>query len=457
MKLTVEDIAKITGGKLSSKNKKEVIAEGFSVDSRTIRPGQFFIALKGKSFDGHDYISEAVRKKALGVIVECVNDKLLNQEICHIIITKNSFRAMGRIAEEIRKRINVPVICVTGTNGKTTVKDILADILSSKYKVLRNIRSYNNIVGLSLTLFNLTLEHDIAVVEIGTNYPGEIAELSKIARPDVAVITNIGNGHLQYFSDKKGVLKEKISLLKFLSKKGKGFLNIDDDLLSNVSREKCLIEFFGTKKGSDFFLDRISEKLDGYEFYVNSKKYFVPLKGIHNVYNSAAAIAVAEFFGIGYDDISKRLQKVSLPKMRLEKIIAGERVFINDAYNANPESFEAALRFLESCKAPRKGVVAGDMAELGEESENFHKIIGESIADKNIDFLIVLGEKAVHVADMAKKKGMKKDLIAYASNYEEAAQMIHRMSCPETMILLKGSRFLRMEEVLKCYMKSYIR
>ncbi|MFH1395382.1 MAG: UDP-N-acetylmuramoyl-tripeptide--D-alanyl-D-alanine ligase [Candidatus Omnitrophota bacterium] len=456
MKFTVEEISEITGGKLSSKNKKKLIEEGFSVDSRTIRPGQFFIALKGKNFDGHDYINEAVRKKAMGIIVERVNDKLLKQEIGHIILTQNNFRAMGRIAEEIRRRINIPVICITGTNGKTTVKDILAEVLSSKYKVLRSIKSYNNIVGVSLTLFNLTVDYDMAVVELGTNYPGEIAELSRIAGPDVAVITNIGNGHLQYFSDKKGVLKEKMSLLKYLRENGKGFLNIDDDLLSDVSREKFLIEFFGTKPGSDFYVDKILEKTDGYEFCVNKRKYFIPLKGIHNVYNSAAAISVAEFFGIGYKDIYKSLEKISLPKMRLEKTIAGGRVFINDSYNANPESFEAALRFLESCKAPRKGVVAGDMAELGKESENFHKKIGASIADKNIDFLIVLGKKAVHIANGAGEKGMKKDLIAHVSNHEEAAEMIRMMSCPEAMILLKGSRSSRMEEVLKCYTTSYI-
>ncbi len=457
VRMTIKDILEATGGRLAS-GKESAAVPSFSTDTRSIIPGSVFIALKGRNFDGHDFARQALDKGASGAIVERELEPGASHKDKNIVMVEDCLEAMGRIAAEIRRRANVPVVCVTGTNGKTTTKEILAHILSSRYKVLKSRKSFNNIIGLSLTLFDLEPSYQAVVLEIGTNHPGEIPRLAAIAEPHMAIITNIGDGHLEFFGDRHGVFLEKTSLLDFIPSSGMAFLNRDDELLARVSKRGLARKFFGRDEGCDFRITDVRKRSGGYGFSLNGNAYYVPLEGEHNVYNAAAAIAVAEYFGLTPEEMNESLTRISLPGMRLEKVKVDNITFINDSYNANPNSFECALKVLqEDDIANKRGVVAGDMLELGARSEEFHRMLGRSVAEKGIDFLITIGPNARHMIDGAMDSGMGSSRAVPAETHQTAAEMIRRLAVADTVVLLKGSRSARMEEVLKCFTTSCTR
>lgn len=456
--ITVKDIIEAAGGELLSGDPGEV-ARGFSIDSRTVQPGEFFIAIKGKNYDSHDFLPEAIERGARGVIVDRRQaDNLKSTEI-NVILVDDTSGAMGMIAGRVRDLSKIPVIAITGTNGKTSVKDMLGHILSDKYKVLKSKKSYNNIIGLSLTFFDMDDTHDIAVVEIGTNHPGEVAQLSGIARPNAVIITNIGDGHLEALGDREKVFREKIRILDFLSPAGIAFMNKDDEFLKSVSSSDNTIKFYGTSSDSDYTVTNIKKKKNGFKFFLNAKEFFLPLEGEHNISNAAAAIAVSSHFGVNSRSIKRRLEEVSLPTGRLEKVNIDGFIFINDSYNANPSSFECALRVLEDSKDGKvKGVVAGDMMELGERSGEFHRLLGESIASRGIDFLVAIGERREEIATGAISGGMQENRIFLGETHEDAADMVrHVAGSGGAVVLLKGSRAAKMEEVLRCFTISSTR
>ncbi len=451
--LTVREIAQTTGARIFSAD-EDMPVDGLSIDTRTIKTGEFFIALKGRNFNGHDYIPEAIKKGAGGIIAEYPAARGYGNEVDHLIIVDDTFRAMGKIAEYIRKRSGIPVICITGTNGKTTLKEILSGLLSSRYRPLKSPGTYNNLIGVSLTLFDLEPSHDIAVIELGSNHPGEIAALAGITSPDAAVITNIGDAHIEFFGDRKGVFREKAGLLEYLPGSGAAFLNGDDAHLSGITG-KMDIKFFGRSSDCDFRITDIKKSGGGYDFCLNGERLFIPVEGEHNVYNAAAAACVAACFGIDYASIRKTMSEVSLPRMRLERISVNDIVFINDAYNANPDSFECALDVLKNIVTDgKKSVIAGDMLELGERAAELHKKIGKSIASKNIDFLITVGDLAKFVARGALSGGMNENRVFCAKDREDAARVIRELAGPSDVVLLKGSRSARMEGIIKCFTMS---
>jgi len=454
--LTLREIQEVTSGKLLSKAPDTLIG-GLCTDSRTIAPGQVFVAIKGANFDGHDFVAEAAAKGAQALILERDTIPELSRKVDHIIIVDDALSAMSKIAAEIRQRVFIPVVGVTGTNGKTTVKEILAHLLSSRYKTLASRKSYNNIIGLSLTLFELDGSYDAAVLEMGTNHPGEIRRLAEIARPDIGIITNIGNGHLESFGDRRGVFSEKTSLLDVLPSDGAAFLNKDDDLLTGAA---CRVErkFFGISEGSDFLISGISAFAGGSDFFLNGKKFSVPLEGVHNVYNASAAIAAAWHLGVSDLEIGENLRAISPPAMHLERVSVGGFAFINDSYNANPNSFDSALQVLQdSPSTGKKVVVAGSMKELGRSSGMFHRMLGRSIAERKLDLLITLGDEARSIIEGALESGMSGDRVHCAKNHEDAASIIKNIAGPDPLILLKGSRAARMEEVLRCFTISCTR
>lgn len=461
IKFTVRQISEITAGELFSKRPSEILTKSFSIDSRTISAGQFFIAVKGKNFDGHSFVKDAIARGASGFIVEdLVNTNLIEKGV-HVIKVKDTMKAISELASGIRRSAEIPVICITGSNGKTTVKDTLSVILSSKYKVLANKRSFNNLIGLSLTLFEMDASYEALILELGTNSPGEILNLARIAEPDIGIITNVGNAHLEAFSSKEKIFEEKIELLKALSSRGALFFNKDDLLLPGlVSRQyKFLVRSYGKAKDSDFLISRISRKKNGFDFFLGRDKFFVPFPGLHNVYNAAAAIVSARYMGVKIGDIREVLKNAKLPEMRLTVERIGEVRFINDSYNASPESFECALDVLQkSYKNLLKGVVAGGMLELGSKTKEFHRRLGESIAHRGINFLVVLGDPAFDIACGAIEKGLPKEQVFYAKSYSDAAEKIRDLQKgQEKVVLLKGSRRTGMEEVLKCFTMFYTR
>lgn len=471
IEVSVKEIAQAAEGELFSKDENAAV-KSFSIDSRAIKQGEFFIALKGKNFDGHDYIQEAIGKGACGIIAERPIGLIPSGHLApsghfdhiknfalfgHYVVVNNTTAAMGKIAGHIRRKAAIPVIGITGTNGKTTLKEILFQLLSSGYNPLKSPASYNNIVGVSLALFGLEPSHEIAIIELGSNHPGEMRDLSRIAAPQVAVITNIGRGHLEFFGSRKGVFKEKTGLLEHLPHSGRAFLNGDDAYLSRITTDKDT-RFFGRSPGCDFRISGVKKERNGLCFDLNKNEFFVPLEGEHNVYNAAAAVSVASYFGIDRRSIRKRLSEVSRLAMRCERVCVAGIVFINDSYNANPDSFECGLKVLgDTITDGKKIVAAGGMLELGERSSELHRKIGESIAAANIDFLITAGALAKFIADGALAAGMDKSNIFCRENQEDAARAISELANPSDVVLLKGSRGTRMEEVIQCFTTSCTR
>lgn len=455
--ISIKEVVALTGGELL-RGDPDTLLKGLFTDSRETSPGKTFVALSGERFNGMDFIPDALKKGARGVITDgkAVKDSFTSAE--HLILVRDTRKALGDIASGIRKKLDLSVVCVTGTNGKTTVKDFLAALLSARFNVLKSERSFNNIIGLSLTLFRAERAHDIAILELGTNHPGEISGLAAIARPDVAVITNVGRGHLKFFKDTESVFKEKISLLNALPDDGIAFMNGDDSLLSKTKKGGHGISFYGRSDGVDLRITDVAREDPGYSFIFDGESYRVPTEGLHNVYNASAAIAVARHFGVTADEIRQKLTEVRLPDMRLEKTTVNGLIFINDSYNANPDSYLSALDMLkEQQSSGKKIVVSGEMMELGPASGAMHQMVGGRIAQAGVDFLVVVGNKAAALADGAIRSGMAEEKVFFADDHGEAARHILDNCSPGDTILLKGSRGSKMEEVLKCFTISFTR
>lgn len=452
-----DDIASLCGGEVLKPFPSGEV-KGVSVDSRSLREGDLFIALKGENFDGHDFIADAAGKGASAVMLQDPLPGAVAGLKTGVIQVADSYKAMGVLAANIRGVPGLPVLCVTGTNGKTTVKDMAASVLSTKYNVLKSPNSYNNLVGLSLTLFRRNLSHDMAVLEIGTGSPGEIKRLAEISRPEKVIITNIGEGHIGAFGTKRDIFNEKISILDAVPEGGAVFLNGDDEMLSSVSRRDMDVFFFGTSEKCDYRIREPHLADNGVDFFLNGDKYFIPSKGFHNVYNAAGVIAVSLNLGLDTDKIKSALKEFSFPGMRLERIPAGDIVFLDDSYNADPGSFKAAIETLEVTETSgARWVVAGDMLELGDRSREMHIGVGRMIGRSRVDVLIVMGGFAENVREGAIEGGLDARSIYRAASHADAADIIRNTGLPGSVILVKGSRKLQMENVIKCFTSSFIR
>ena len=450
-KLTICDVINATGGKLVLEGSSPFVGK-FSIDSRTICSGDIFIAVKGNNFNGHDFVKEALSKGASGIISERPPSSDMDTSGRYFVVVSDSIKAMADVAAKIRRSSDMPVICITGTNGKTTVKDMVASALSSRYKVLKSRNSYNNIFGVCLTLFEMEMSHTAAVLEVGTNSPGEIAYLAGIIAPNMVVITNIGRGHLEAFLNRRGVFDEKISILRELSVGGVAVLNGDDEMLSSLRPEDHRVLFYGSGDNCDIRVSGIKSVSAGTEFFVDGKKFLFSGEGRHNVYNAAAAIAVAKNLNVESSRIRETIEKIVLPSMRLEKVSSGGIVFLNDAYNANPGSFEAAVETLAATSSSgEKWVVAGDMLELGDASGELHRELGRKIASLRMDFLITLGDMGGEILAGARDCGMGEDRTYAALSHCDAAEKISERASAGSTVLVKGSRVMKMEEVIKCF------
>ncbi len=443
----VVELLEATGGKLVSGNADNRV-EGLSIDSRSVKRGEAFLAIKGDKFDGHDFISDVI-KKGVSCIITQKDEKI---EGVVFIKVKDTVKALGDIARFNRVRFNnIPVIAVTGSNGKTTVKDMIAWVLSNKFKVLKNEGTKNNHIGLPLALLKLDRSYDAVVLEIGTNHFGEVEYLSGIARANIAVITNIGPSHLEYFKNLAGVFREKQVLLSRLNKPAIAVLNSDDKFLRRevIKRsKKPFVISVGIRNKSDFFASGIKCVSGKTGFTINRRfKFALNVLGYYNIYNSLLAIAVARIFGLGYAEISSRLSKFKPPKSRLNFIeIKGIR-FIDDTYNSNPLSMKQALDLLKSFPVKgRKIIVMGDMLELGSASPALHaKTIKDALSFS--DTLIGVGALTESCLD---KRVNSKNIFACKTSSEAREVLFNKVGVNSSdLVLVKGSRGMKMEEVFK--------
>ena len=449
---SINEIIKATNG-LLIQGSLAVKVSGISTDSRKLKPQEAFLALRGNNFDGHDFIPVAIKSKAGCLIV----DKKLKNPIpagLAVIKVKDTVLALGDIAAYQRQKINLPVIAVTGSNGKTTTKEMVAWVLSANAQVLKNEGTKNNQIGLPQTLIQLSKKYDFAVVEIGTNHFGEVDYLAKIARPNIGIITNVGPSHLEFLKSLKGVLREKTTLLDNLVKPAIALINADDKLLKGLVKHPVAggqIFSYGVNAKCDFRAWDI--KLTGakVEFKVNSGfKFELPTLGDYNIYNALAAIGTARILGLSYPDIRARLAAFKFPKGRLNLLERNGLRFIDDTYNSNPLSLNAALSALGAARCPgRKILVMGDMLELGRQKELLHRQIAWSIT--NIcDLLVTVGDLARITAEAARKNGLAAKQVFCCANSSQARDLLLKKISPDAddLILVKGSRSMKMEEVL---------
>ena len=459
--MKIREIVKATGGGLVSGGPEtEIDPAAISTDSRTIGPGQFFLPLKGSSFDGEQFIGEAFDKGAIGSFVthnavrssaERSGASPKGTQYEKIIIrVRDTTDALQKLAHYNRMRFSVPVIGITGSNGKTTVKDMIAKVLSSKFNVLKNEGTKNNHIGVPLTLLKLNDSHDVCVVEMGANHRGEIRLLAGIASPTIAVITNIGPSHLEFLRDLKGVFAAKREILEILDRDNLAILNGDDEYLSTVKSKSFKIMRFGFDVPSDFHASGVSAEGHVIKFTLNDRSPFtLNLIGAHNVYNALAAIAVTYNFNVSYSDTKKALSEYSPAGMRLNARQVGDIIVIDDAYNSNPLSMRLAIEALAGYPAKGRWIVSADMLELGQREEEFHKLIGDAIARSGFSGLITFGRLSRHTSLRALECGMDKNRVWHCSDKAEITDILRKSMDKGDAVLVKGSRAMKMEEVVE--------
>lgn len=458
---TTEELLTATAGRLISKGKAAIPrVSGISIDSRTLRKNEAFIAIKGDNFNGHDFISMAVKKSAGCIICEQRyldkpgnRAKLVKSASCAVIGVRDTTRALGDIASFHRERFDIPVIAITGSNGKTTTKEMLAWVLGEKFNVLKTAGTKNNHIGLPMTLLSLKAEHQVCVLELGTSDFGEIDYLAKICRPNIGMITNIGPSHLEYFKDLNGVLKEKYSLMDSLRSPAVAVINSDDRLLRSKARSSGARPFtvsFGITGHADFAGSAVKTGGGKLEFRMSKKyKFTLHTLGYNNIYNALAAVSAARIMGLSYKDISGRLSAFRFPKGRLGFFQGKQCGFIDDTYNASPASLRQALLALESLKVKgRKIFVMGDMLELGQMKEACHYQAGIEAA-RSCDKFIAVGKLTVAAAAGARNSGIRGSDIFQCDNSSRARDILLKDIGvnSDDVVLVKGSRAMKMEEV----------
>lgn len=448
MELTVQEILNATKGKLYGKIDKNLSVKKIVRDTKEVEKNCAFIALKGDKFDGHDFIEEAFKNKALFVI----SSKKLKTKKPYLKVN-NTLTALSDMAKYYRQRKLVQVIAVTGSNGKTTTKDIIAKILSSKFSTLKSKKSFNNFVGVPLTMFELEDKHQILVQEMETNVLGGIKKLCKVANPYAAVVTNIGDTHLQFLKNKEGVFKEKSESIESLPKWGVVVLNKDDSYYAKLKKTagKRRVISFGIKKKADYFADKIEVKNNKINFLLNGKtKVKLNSCFYHNIYNVLAACAVCvELFDIDIKAVVKKISEFTFPKLRAQIIKRKKVTIINDCFNANPSSVEAAVVSMTKVKAKRNIVCLGDMKELGKKEIALHKKIGKVCVENRISAIVTVGKLAENIGKKALNLGMAKKNIICCQDTKEAVKSLNKILQPNDLLLIKASRSMQFENIVK--------
>lgn len=421
-----------------------------SIDSRNIKKDSLFIAIKGERFDGHNFIDQAVNNGASAVLINEKHLKKIKDYDIPIITVKDTIIALGDIAKAWRKKLRAKVIGITGSAGKTTTKEILSVLLSEKFKVYKTHSNNNNHIGVPLTILNTNEKHDVLVAELGTNHFGEIAYTAQIAKPDYAVITNIGDSHLEFLNDREGVLKEKSALLsETIKNKGKVFINDDDPLLKKFGKKiKNKITFSRFDK-ADYECKILSyDKKARPEIIIKTKKkklrLTLPLSGDANVSNYLAAFAIASELGVGKNKIFNATKKIKSFEKRLDIKNYKNFTLINDTYNANPDSMKSALNILSRFAVRKKKIaVLGDMFELGKQSKPKHLEMADYLNTLQIDEVYSLG-KMMRWFDKKLNSNIK--IHKHFNDRISLKNFLENVSLSNSVILIKGSRGMRMEE-----------
>jgi UDP-N-acetylmuramoyl-tripeptide--D-alanyl-D-alanine ligase len=448
----LQQIAEFAGATIAKGDGHASVTK-ISTDSRTVKRGELFLALRGEKFDGHRFVEAAATAGATGAVVENAWDGQVPDGFA-ILRAADTLRAYQALAANYRRSLPLKVLAITGSNGKTSTKDFAAAVLSRRFRVTKTEGNFNNHVGLPRTILEATSEDEVAVWEIGMNHPGEIPALAKVAAPDAAIITNIGIAHIEFMGSREAIAQEKGALAEAVGSEGSVILNADDPFSAGIaSRTRARVVWAGISSGS-LIAAEITQSASGSEFTIREGAHRcraqMPVPGVHMVQNALLAVAAGRVFGLSLEECAAGLVAAPLTKARLQiKEVRGVQ-FIDDSYNANPDSMKAALRTLVELDADGKRIaVLGEMGELGEQSETGHREVGEEAATLRIDQLITIGEKGEAMARAAEKAGLEKTSAVKSTT--EAAELLGEIAHPGDLVLVKGSRLARTEEVIEAF------
>ena len=434
----------------------DVLVTGWSVDSRTLRPGDLYFALRGPNHDGHTYVAEVLKKGAVAAVVDT---DIESGSAPPILKTKNSLVALQTLAASARREWGGDVVGVTGSAGKTTTKDVIAEMLSEGLSggmtTAKTEGNLNNHVGLPLSLLRMDDQARVAVLEMGMNHAGEIRELAEIAKPNVGVVTNVGWAHMESFDSIEGIAAAKRELIEALPHDGTAVLNSDDPRVAAFAEaHKGPVVTFGESEKATVRAEDVKFSEDGLTFRVGTTRFESPLTGRHSVSNLLAGIAVAGIYGITPDRLTDRVRNIQPGKMRGERLQHRGILVFNDCYNSNPDAARAMLAVLRDTPARRRIAVLGEMLELGRWAEPLHRDVGNYAAECGIDVLVGLRGAACYMLDAAKRSGLRADAAFFFDDPVPAGQLVRSLAQPGDAVLFKGSRGVHVERALEQFLAS---
>ncbi len=456
IQITLEDIFNLPSAEIYNPDDYRNTTS-ISIDSRNIKKDSLFVAIKGEKFDGHNFVKDAINKGASAILIEKSKLGMYDDVDVPIITVDDTIKALSDLAKIWRKKFNGKVIAITGSNGKTTTKEIIYTLLSEKYKVVCTIGNNNNQIGVPLTIFSITNNEEFLILEIGTNHFGEVKYSAEIAQPDYALITNIGPSHLEFLKNLNGVKKEKISLFEITDKnKGIIFLNYDDKLLRPLKDKFKNVITYSLLPYLEYENIDIKSKVIEYnkngkarlKIYYKRKSFEIssPIFGEHNAKNILAAISVGLKLGLSFDEITLGIEKLKAVKQRFDIKKINNILLIDDTYNANPESMKSALNYIGKLNHYEKKIaILGDMFELGEKGIELHRNLSRSITKNKVNILLTVGKLMKHLSKEINDKNILKK---HFSNKEKLKDFLMNYDFNCSAILVKGSRGMKMEEIV---------
>lgn len=451
-------IAKWCEGELSSGAADRFVTR-VCTDSRAIQPGDLFVALKGENFDGHEYAVKAIDMGAIAVVVEQSFDLEL-KECAGVVRVQDTLKSLQTLARSYRESLDIKIVGITGSNGKTSTKEYVRAVLSSRWKTSATQGNFNNHIGLPLTLLSFAEDDQWGVVEMGMNHPGEIKELVEIAQPDAGVVTNVGWAHIEFFEDCEGIAQEKGELIVGLKEDGLAILNGDDSRVFQMSEwTKARSVKAGFNQNSDYVLKTCDQMMDSQVGVLEVKGSDVEIKldrpGPHLMQNASLAASLGFELGLSVGEVTSALKKCVLPGGRLKMESLSQGWLIDDSYNANPDSVIAGLKTLAGLPGDGRSVVfLGTMAELGSRSEELHKEVGRMLSKLGVDELYATGDFSEAYISGAKESGMSGDSLIQANSHEDLVKIYKEKAVQNDKILVKGSRSSQMEAVVALLKES---